>query len=69
MGELRNAYKILVGEREGKRPLERPRRRRADNIRMDLMDMGWESVESIHLAEDRGQWRALVNTKMSLRVL
>jgi hypothetical protein len=42
MGEMRNAYKILVGKSEGKRPFERRRRRWEDNIRMDLTEIGWE---------------------------
>jgi hypothetical protein len=40
MGEKRNAYKLLVGKPEGKRPLGRPRSRRVDNIKMDLGDVG-----------------------------
>jgi hypothetical protein len=40
-GEKRNAYKLLVGEPEGKRPLGRPRRGWLDNIRMDLVEAGW----------------------------
>jgi hypothetical protein len=42
MGETRNAYRILVGKREGKRPLGRPRRRWVDNIKMDLREIGWD---------------------------
>jgi hypothetical protein len=49
MGEKRNAYRILVGNREGKRPLGRPRRRRVDNIKMDLREIGWDGVEWIVL--------------------
>jgi hypothetical protein len=41
MGEKRNAYRLLVGKPEGKRPLERPRRRWVDNIKMDLGDIVW----------------------------
>jgi hypothetical protein len=63
MGEKRNAYGILVGKPEGKRPLERPRRRWVDNIKMDLREIWW-----IDMAQDRDQWRALVNTVLSLRV-
>jgi hypothetical protein len=41
MGERRGAYRALVGKTEGRRPLERPRRRREDNIKMDLREVGW----------------------------
>jgi hypothetical protein len=67
MGGMRNAYKILVGEPEGQRSLGRPRHRWKD-IRMDLMEVGWEGVDWIHLAQDRDQWQALVNTVMNLQV-
>jgi hypothetical protein len=53
MEEMRNAYEILVGKPEGKRPLGRHRRRGEDNIRMDLREMGWEVVDRIHMAQDR----------------
>jgi hypothetical protein len=62
LGEMRNVYKILVRKLEGKRPLRRPRHRWEDNIRMDLMEIGWENVDWMHLAQDRDQWQALVNT-------
>jgi hypothetical protein len=68
MGETRNAYKILVGNPEGKRPLERRRRRWVDNIKMDLREIGWDGRDWIDLDQDRDQWRALVNTVMNLRV-
>jgi hypothetical protein len=67
-GEKRNAYRILVGNPEGKRPLGRPRRRWVGNIKMDLREIGWIGMGWIYLAEDRDQWRALVNTVMNLRV-
>jgi hypothetical protein len=67
IGGKRNAYRILVGKPEGKRPLGRPRRRREDNIRMDLREIGWGGMDWIDLAQDRDQWRALVNTVMNLR--
>jgi hypothetical protein len=68
MGETRNAYRILVGKPEGKRPLGRPRLKGVDNIRIDLRETGWDGVDWIDLAQDRDQWRALVNTIMNFRV-
>ncbi|PNF42589.1 hypothetical protein B7P43_G03097 [Cryptotermes secundus] len=68
MGETRNAYRILMGKPEGKRPLRRPRRRWVDNSKMDLREKEWDSVDWTDLAHDRYQWRALVNTEMNLRV-
>jgi hypothetical protein len=62
MGEKRNACRISVGKPEGKRPLGRPRRRWVDNIKMDLRDIGWDGMDWIDVAQDRDQWRALVNT-------
>jgi hypothetical protein len=64
----RNAYRIWVGKPEGKRSLGRPRRRWVDNIKMDLREIGWESIDWIELAQVRDQWRALVNTVMNLQV-
>jgi hypothetical protein len=66
MGEMRNAYSILVGIPEGERPLRRPRHTREDNIRMDLGEVGWEGVDRVHLAQDRDQWWVLVNMVMNL---
>jgi hypothetical protein len=54
-GEKRNAYKILVGKPEGKRPLVRPRYRWEDNIRMDLREIDWGGISWIHLAQDKDQ--------------
>jgi hypothetical protein len=65
-GEKKNAYRLLVGKPEGKRPLERPRRGWVDNIKMDLGDMGWGGVEWIGLAQYRDKRRALVNAVMNI---
>jgi hypothetical protein len=62
-------YRGLMGKPDGKRPLGRPRRGWEDGIRMDLREIGWGSVDSIQLAQDRDRWRAVVNTVMNLRVL
>jgi hypothetical protein len=67
MGAKRNAYMILVGKPEGKRPLGRPRRRWVDNIKLDLREIGWYSVDWIDLAQD--QLRALVSTVKCWEVL
>jgi hypothetical protein len=69
MEEKRNAYKIFVGIPEWKRQLGRTRNRWEDNIRIDLREGGWQVVDWIHLAQDRDQWRALVNTVMNLQLL
>jgi hypothetical protein len=69
MVEKRNAYRILVGNSEGKRPLGRPRCRWVDNIKIGLREIGWDGMDWIDLAQDRDQWRALVNAVMNLRVL
>jgi hypothetical protein len=58
----------LVGKLEGKRPLERPRRRWEDNVRLDLRRIGINGANWIRLAQDRVWWRAVVNTVMILRV-
>jgi hypothetical protein len=67
-GEKRNAYGILVGKLERKRPLGTPRHRWVDNIEIDLREIGWDDVDWIDLAQDRDQWRTLVNTVMNLWV-
>jgi hypothetical protein len=69
MMEMRNAYRIMVGKPEGKKPLGRPRRRWLDNIKMDFREIGCGGTDCIHLAQYRDQWRVLVNTVMNLRIL
>jgi hypothetical protein len=63
MGVKRNAYRLLVGKTEGRRPLGKPRLRW-----VDLLEIGWGGVDWIGLAQDRDNWRALVNAVMNLRV-
>jgi hypothetical protein len=67
MRKKRNAYRLLVGKPEGKRPLGRPKLRWVDNVRMDLGEVGWVDVDWIGLAQDRNRWRALVNSVLNLR--
>jgi len=57
-----------VGKPEGNRPLERPRRRWEDSIKMHLQEVGFGDMDWIELAQDRDRWRALVNAVMNLRV-
>jgi hypothetical protein len=66
--EMRNAYIILVGKPEGKRPLVRSRHKWEVNIKMDIKETRWEGVDWMHLAQDRDQWWALVNMLMNLWV-
>jgi len=69
MKEMRNAYtNFSKTGHEGKRPLGRPVRKRGDNIRMVLRETGWEGVDCMYMAQDRSQWRALVNRVMNHRV-
>jgi hypothetical protein len=65
---MRNAYKSLTEKPEGKRPLGKPGHRWEDNIKMDLTEIGFEGTDWIHLAQDRGQERDLVDTVMNLQV-
>jgi len=68
MGEMRNAYKILVGQPVWKGLFWSPRHTWEDNIRMDIREIWCEGEDWIHLAQDRGQWLGLVNRVMKLRV-
>jgi hypothetical protein len=68
MGVGRGVYRILVERPEGKRPLERPRRRWEDNIKLDLREIENDGANWIRLAQDRVQWRAFVSMVLNLRV-
>jgi hypothetical protein len=68
MGEVRNAYKIFVGNLEGNRPHGRPKCEWDGNVRKYLRAIGWEGVELMHLAQDGDQWRSVVNIVMKFRV-
>jgi hypothetical protein len=65
-GKKRNAYRILVGKPQGKRPLERPGRRWVGNIKMDVREIRWGSMDWIDRSHDRDQWSALMNIVMNL---
>jgi len=68
MGKDRGVHRVLVEKPEGKRPLGRPRRRRENNIKMDLREVVGGRVDSMELAQDRDRWRALVGTVRDFRV-
>ena len=68
MGDKRGVYKVLVGQREGKRPLGRPRIRWEDNFKMDLQEVSCGGMDWIELAQDRDRWRALVSTVMNVGI-
>jgi hypothetical protein len=68
MGGERNAYRLLVGKPEGKRPLGKPRHRCVDNIKLYLVEIGLGELDWISLTEDRYRWRTLVNSVMNLWV-
>jgi hypothetical protein len=62
------AYRVLVGKREGKRPLGRHRRRQEDKIKMNMVEIGWGGIDWIHLALDSNQWGALVKNVLNFWV-
>jgi hypothetical protein len=67
-GEKRNTYRLMLRNPEGKRSVLRPRRRWMINIKMDLGKTEWGRMDWLDMAQDKDQWRALVNTVMNLRV-
>jgi len=69
MGKRKEAYRVLVGKPEGKKPLGRPRRRWENNIKMGLQKVGrGGGMDWIDLAQERDRWRALVHAEINLRV-
>jgi hypothetical protein len=68
LGEKRNACRILVGKPEEKRLLGRPRRRWVNNIKTDLKEIRWGSMDWIDVVQHGDQWRALVKTAMNFQV-
>jgi hypothetical protein len=68
MGSRGTCIRLLVGNPEGKRQLGRPRRTLLDNIRMDLVEVGWGDMDWIGLARDKDRWRAFVNSVLKFRV-
>ena len=68
MEKSRKSFRVLVGKLEGRRPLERPRRRWKDNNKLDLREVGCDPGEWIDLAEDRDQWWASVRAVINFRV-
>jgi len=68
MGEERGVYRVLVGKPEGRRPLGRPRRMWADNIRTGLQEVGCVYMDWIGMTQDRDRRRALVSAVMNIRV-
>jgi hypothetical protein len=67
-GERTGVYRVLVVKPEGRRPLERPRHRQEDNIKMNRQEVGCGAMDWIDLAQDRNRWQALVNALMNHRV-
>jgi len=67
-GDRRRADKVLVERPDGNRTFGKSVSRWEDNSKLDLKDVGWESIGWIDLAQDRDRWRTLVNAVMNLRV-
>ena len=68
MGESGSVYRVLMGKPEGRRPLERSRRKWEDNIKIDLQEVGCGGMDWIDMGQDTDRWRALVNAVKNIRV-
>ena len=68
MGGMRVAYRVLGRSLKGKRPLGRPKRRLKESIKMHLQEIGWKSMDRIHLTQDRDKWLAVMNVAMNHQV-
>jgi hypothetical protein len=68
MGKKRNTYRVMVGKPNEKTPLGSSSQRWKDSVKNNLKEIGWENVNCIDSAQDRGKWRALVIAVMNLRV-
>jgi hypothetical protein len=68
LGGQGRAFRVFVRRPEGKRPLGRPRHKWEDNIRLDLLEVGWGGMDWIDLDQDRDKWWVLVNAVKNLRV-
>jgi len=68
VGKDRGVHMVLVGKPKGKRSLGRPRRRREDNIKIDLQEVGGGRGDWMELAQNRNRWQALVGTVRNFRV-
>jgi hypothetical protein len=66
---MKSAYKIFIGKSEEKRPLGRPKRKWKDKIKIGIKEIVFDSVDWIHLAQDKDQWRTLMDTVVNLQVL
>jgi hypothetical protein len=68
VGEMKNQYKILIAKPEGKRALGRPRRRREENILMNIQEIRFGGVDWINVAQEKDWWWAFANMVMNHRI-
>jgi hypothetical protein len=66
VGQKRNVYRVLAQESEGTNPLGQSKCRWRDNIKTDVKVIGWENLDTTHLAQNRDKWRAVVNKVMNI---